>query len=69
MPLDFTSAARLFTGTEEELARALGVGIGDLRAMRSNPQNVTPALLARLGEVLTERGRAMIRVAELLRDE
>jgi hypothetical protein len=67
MPLDFASAARLFMGTEEELARALGVAIGDVRAMRTSPANVPAPLVRRLGDVLAERGQAMIRVAELLR--
>ena len=56
MPLDFASAARLFMGTEEELARALGVAIGDVRAMRTSPANVPAPLVRRLGDVLAERG-------------
>ena len=69
MPLDFESAARLFMGTEEELARALGVSVGDVRAMRTTPANVPPRLVARLSAVLIERGRGMTRVGEMLREE
>jgi len=66
MPLDFASAARLFMGTDEELARALGIQLGDVRALRTNPDNASPELLVRLGKVLVERGRGMTRVGELL---
>lgn len=69
MPLDFASAARLFMGSEEELARALGVAVGDVRAMRTSPGNVAAPLLGRLADVLAERGQAMTRVAELLRQD
>ena len=69
MPLDFTSAARLFTGTEEELATALGLSIGDLRAARATPKYVTPALMKKLSTVLVERGKAMIRVGEMLAED
>jgi hypothetical protein len=69
MPLDFASAARLFMGTEEELARALDMDIADLRSMRTNPSQATSGTLQRLGSVLTERGRGMLRVGELLLDE
>ena len=66
MPLDFESAARLFMGTEEELARALGVQVGDVRSLRTTPGSASPELIARLGNVLVERGRGMARVGELL---
>jgi hypothetical protein len=66
MPLDFASAARLFMGTDEELARALGIQLGDVRALRTMPANASPELMARLGRVLLERGRGMIRVGEIL---
>jgi hypothetical protein len=66
MPLDFTRAAALFMGSEEELARALGVPIGDLRSMRANPQQASRAVLRRLGEILKERGTGMRRVGEML---
>lgn len=69
MPLDFASAARLFMGTEQELAAALGIAVADLRSARTNPQRVPPPVLARLGTLLQERGRAMIRVGEMLTDE
>jgi hypothetical protein len=69
MPLDFTSAVRLFMGTEEELARALEVDLGDLRSMRTNPGQASPALLRRLGDVLVERGRGMARVGEMLQEQ
>jgi hypothetical protein len=69
MPLDFASAARLFMGTEEELARALDMDIADLRSMRTNPSQATFDTLRRLGSVLTERGRGMLRVGELLLDD
>jgi hypothetical protein len=69
MPLDFASAARLFMGTDEELARALGIPLGDVRALRQTPTDASPALLARLGDVLVERGRGMARVGELLQQE
>lgn len=66
MPLDFASAARLFMGTDDELARALGIQLGDVRALRTTPTAASPELLARLGNVLVERGRGMTRVGELL---
>ena len=69
MPLDFTSAARLFMGTEEELARALQVSVADLRSYRTNPGQAPKALLARLGAVLIERGTGMTRVGEMLQED
>jgi hypothetical protein len=69
MPLDFTSAARLFMGTEDELARALDVELGDLRAIRTNPGQASPELLRRMAQVLAERGRGMIRVSEMLEED
>lgn len=69
MPLDFASATRLFMGTDEELAQALGIALGDVRALRTTPADASPALLARLGVVLVERGRGMVRVGELLVEE
>lgn len=69
MPLDFASGARLFAGTEEELARALGLQVGDVRALCTTPANAAPETLARLGTVLVERGRAMVRVGELLLED
>lgn len=66
MPLDYSRATRLFMGTEDELARAIGVSIADLRSLRSNPHRATPEQLARLGRVLIERGNGMKRVGEML---
>jgi hypothetical protein len=69
MALDFTSAARLFMGTEEELAAGLGIAVADLRSARTNPQRVQPALLARFGKLLEERGNGMARVGQMLRED
>ncbi len=68
MPLDFGSATNLFMGTEEELARALGIERGDLRRYRQQPHSVPGDLLDRLGDVLIERGWGMRRVGELLKE-
>jgi hypothetical protein len=68
MPLDFTRATDLFMGSEQELALALNLSVADLRELRTNPRRVSPELLARLGNVLMERGKGMTRVGELLRD-
>jgi hypothetical protein len=69
MPLDFTRAAQLFMGTEDELAESIGVTVADLRSMRTNPRTASPAILARLGQVLIERGRGMARVGEMLEED
>lgn len=69
MPLDFARAAQLFMGTEDELARGLGVSVADLRAMRTNPDHVAADLLARMGNLLEERGRGMARVGQMLRED
>lgn len=66
MPLDYARATQLFMGSEEELARALGVPIADLRSLRANPQRATPAQLEQLGRILVERGNGMRRVGEML---
>jgi hypothetical protein len=66
MALDFARATALFMGTEQELALALGVPVGDLRQYRTQPQRVPAEVLARLGRVLIERGQGMQRVGELL---
>jgi hypothetical protein len=68
MPLDFASAAALFMGTEDELARALGLEIADLRALRATPQQASPELLLKFGRVLVERGRGMARVGGMLQE-
>lgn len=69
MPLDFARAADLFVSTERELAMALGCSEADVRAYRQDPRSTPDAVLARLGEVLVERGRGMTRVGEMLREE
>ena len=68
MALDFGRAVQLFMGTEEELSRALGITVADLRATRTNPSTAPPELLRRMGDVLQERGRGMIRVGEILQE-
>lgn len=69
MPLDFRRATDLFMGREEELARALRLDADTLRRHRAQPDSAPPVLLRALAEVLTERGRAMVRVAEMLEEE
>jgi len=69
MPLDFSSAANLFAGTEQELARALGMSAGDLRALRTNPARASRKQLAQLSRILIERGNAMRRVGEMLAED
>ncbi|MGD8276518.1 MAG: hypothetical protein PVH00_00770 [Gemmatimonadota bacterium] len=66
MPLDFARAAQLFMGSEDELSRALGVPVADLRSLRANPQRADREVLAKLGRVLEERGKGMARVGEML---
>jgi hypothetical protein len=69
MPLDFRRAADLFTASEKELAMALGLEVADLRSYRQNPARAPEELLRRLGDVLVERGRGMVRVGEMLQEE
>ncbi len=69
MPLDFARAADLFCGTEDELAMALHIDLGDLRHFRTNPQRAPKALLASIGRALVERGNGMKRVGEMLMEE
>ncbi|MBX6365231.1 MAG: hypothetical protein IRZ00_15280 [Gemmatimonadetes bacterium] len=69
MALDFEHATNLFLGTEQELALALGVAVGDVRAFRQTPARVPPQLMRRLGKVLVERGRAMERVGRMLEED
>ena len=64
--LDFKRATDLFLGTERELALALGVSENDIRAFRKDPDRAPDELLERLGRILVERGRGMMRVGELL---
>lgn len=66
MALDFKRATDLFLASENELALALGVPIGDLRDYRQNPDRVPEAVAERLGKVLVERGNGMRRVGELI---
>jgi hypothetical protein len=69
MPLDFSRSAQLFMGTEEELGKAMELPTADLRALRANPGRATSAQLVRLGRVLVERGRGMVRVGEMLLED
>jgi len=69
MGLDFAKAAALFMASEQELAMALGIPLGDLRAYRNDPGRAPPAVLHKLAQVLLERGQGMRRVGELLLDE
>ncbi|MGH7474832.1 MAG: hypothetical protein ACREL7_05855 [Longimicrobiales bacterium] len=64
--LDFRRAADLFLGSEKELALALGLEPQELQRLRQRPDAVTPDLTRRLGTVLQERGRGMLRVGEML---
>lgn len=69
MALDFAKAAALFMASEQELAMALGIPAGDLRAYRNDPRRAPPAVLHKLAQVLLERGQGMQRVGELLLEE
>ncbi|HSL70867.1 MAG TPA: hypothetical protein VK864_11540 [Longimicrobiales bacterium] len=69
MGLDFARAAELFMGSEHELALALGITVADMRELRTNPRRASPELLEKLARVLIERGTAMRRVGEMLRDD
>ncbi len=68
MPLDFKRGTDLFLGRRNELALALGIETEELDGYRRQPATVPAALVNRLAEVLMERGRAMVRVGELLAD-
>lgn len=68
MALDFKRATDLFLASEQELAQALGIEVGDIRSYRQNPDKAPDELLDRLGKVLMERGRGMVRVGELLQE-
>lgn len=67
--LDFRSAADLFMASEQELARALGVEVGDVRRYRHSPRDAPPAVLRRMGRVLLERGSGMSRVGSMLLED
>lgn len=64
--LDFKRASDLFLGSEAELSLALGLDRSDLKRYRENPSNVPVETMARLGRVLIERGRGMVRVGEMI---
>lgn len=66
--LDFRRATNLFLGSSEELGRALDLDAERVRRYREHPGDVPPDVLARLGDVLIERGRGMARVGEMLRE-
>ncbi|HLU24663.1 MAG TPA: hypothetical protein VKZ58_03090 [Longimicrobiales bacterium] len=66
--LNFERAANLFLGTERELAMALGLELGDFRMYRQSPERAPREVLERLGKVLIERGRGMVRVGEMLQE-
>ena len=67
--LDFRRATDLFLGTGDELARALGIDADRVERYRKRPGDAPPDVLARLGDVLVERGRAMMRVGEMLGED
>ena len=67
--LDFARAVDLFMASEQELALALGIPVGDLRAYRNNPNRVPPSVMAKMGRVLVERSKGMQRVGEMLIEE
>lgn len=69
MGLDFKRATDLFMGTEQELAAALRLERGVLRQHRRDPARVPDRIIVALADVLAERGRAMTRVAEMLRED
>ena len=66
--LDFRRGAELFLSSEKELGAALGIPTAEVGRYRRMPDAAPPELLARLGTILIERGRAMTRVGELLRE-
>lgn len=69
MGLDFARATQLFMGTEQELATALGIPVADLRALRTNPGRAPKPLMIRMGRLLEERGRGMMRVGQMLLED
>lgn len=66
--LDFRRAADLFISSEAELGAALGLSGAEVARYRRQPEAVPPEVLVRLAEVLIERGTAMARVGELLKE-
>ena len=69
MAIDFSRAVALFMASEQELALALGIPVGDLRAYRNNPNRVPASVMAKMGRILVERAQGMQRVGEMLLDE
>lgn len=69
MALDFKRCTDLFLGTERELALALDLPPEEVRRLRATPGAADRARVSRLATVLEERGRAMLRVAEMLHEE
>ena len=67
--LDFKRASDLFLGTEAELALALRIDVEEVRRFRRVPAEAPRELLGRLGQVLVERGRGMVRVGEMLQEQ
>lgn len=67
--LDFRRATDLFLASEQELALALGLSLSQLADYRKDPRRVPPEVMKKLGKVLIERGRGMIRVGEMLSEE
>lgn len=66
--LDFKRCTDLFLGSERELALALGIAPEEVKRLRSRPADAREEHLERLARVLDERGRGMLRVAEMLRE-
>ncbi|HEX6587484.1 MAG TPA: hypothetical protein VF039_00565 [Longimicrobiales bacterium] len=67
--LDFRRASDMFISSDKELGAALGIPTPDVARYRRNPDLAPAEVLARLGTLLVERGRAMTRVGELLQEE
>jgi len=66
--IDFRRAADLFVSSDAELAAALRLAAADIARYRRNPASAPKELLTHLADVLMERGRAMVRVGEMLRE-
>lgn len=64
--LDFKRATDLFLGSDRELGLALGIPVEQLGEYRARPDNAPAPLIEKLGKVLVERGRGMMRVGEML---
>jgi hypothetical protein len=68
MPLDFARPRSSSWERRRSWPAALGITVADLRALRTTPL-ATSEQLRRLGEVLTERGKGMLRVGEMLLED